>query len=134
MATMTRIDRIREIADFVVWWRCIGAYELGIPECLLLAMPSTHGLIADARLVLQRRGASLGSPDFLLALPCCREHGLALTIGSCSTDEQQEQRTTADALLKQGYMWLACDSAKGAEKTVKRYVSMARGEMRDVDA
>lgn len=121
-----------EQVNIMKWW-ALAHRGLGVPECLLFAIPNggERNIIVATR--MKAEGVRSGVPDMFLAYPTPFAHGLFIELKKTKGGRVSDaQKSFIAELNSRGYKAVVCKGAEAAINEIKRYVAMGKGS--NVDA
>ena len=120
---MARHLEFKSCCAVIHWW---GFYSRinKIPENLLMHIPNGGNVGARNGKNLKAMGVRAGTPDYFLAYPSGKYHGLWIEMKSETGRVSPEQKTAIEVLGKQGYLAVVCRSTDEARLTIEQYLTV----------
>ena len=120
---MSRHLEFKSCCAVILWW---GFYSRinKIPTQLLMHIPNGGNVGARNGANLKAMGVRAGTPDYFLAYPSGKYHGLWIEMKSETGRVSPEQKTAIEVLGKQGYLAVVCRSTDEARLTIEQYLTV----------
>jgi|SRR6478736_9758803 len=117
----SRYPEFQSCCALMVWWTFFSRVSK-IPEQLLFHCPNQSPGGIKYRANNKRMGVRSGTPDYMLAVPRGKHHGLFVEMKSTDGVVSEEQAKTLALLKAQGYATEVCYSTDSARSTIESYL------------